>query len=169
VWTFPIIETIHLLSLALSVGTILFVDLRLIGAGMRRQPVSEVMRRLQPWALGGFAMSFLTGGLLFWSEPLKCYNSQFFLFKLILLLVLGTSALTFHRTVYRGVARWDQAAVIPLRAKARGLCLIDALDDGHCLGSGHRLYSPLRIRRIFRYAEFSVAVLSLVRQFVAQP
>jgi hypothetical protein len=99
---------------------ILFVDLRLIGAGMRRQPVSEVMRRLQRWALGGFAMSFLTGGLLFWSEPLKCYNSQFFHFKLILLLVLGINALTFHRTVYRGVARWDQAAVIPLRAKLAG-------------------------------------------------
>src|SRR5438552_633116 len=75
VWVFPIIETIHLLALAFSVGIIMFVDLRLIGVAMRDQPVTEVFNRLQPMALKGFVINVLSGALLFWSEPLKCYHS----------------------------------------------------------------------------------------------
>src|SRR6516165_2429928 len=70
VWVFPIIETVHLLALAFSVGIILFVDLRLVGATMTDSSVSEVFGRLQPIAVKGFAINFLSGILLFWSEPL---------------------------------------------------------------------------------------------------
>ena len=120
VWVFPIIETTHLLSLAASVGTIAFVDLRLIGATMRRQPVTDVIEQLQPWALGGFAMMFFSGGLLFLSEPLKCYHSGFFSAKLVLLALLGLNALLFHVNVYRRVAAWNKAVDVPLPAKLAG-------------------------------------------------
>ena len=62
---FPLIETAHVLGLSLSVGTIALLDLRLLGLGLRREPVSQVMRQIMPWSLTGFAIMFSTGVLLF--------------------------------------------------------------------------------------------------------
>ena len=140
-WVFPIIEATHLMSLAASVGTIVFVDLRLIGAGMRRQPVTDVIEQLQPWTLGGFAMMFLTGGLLFWSEPLKCYHSGFFNAKLILLALLGINALVFHANVYRRVAAWNKAADVPLPARLAGYVSLTLWMSVIVLGRGIAYFS----------------------------
>jgi hypothetical protein len=74
-WPFPIIETIHILGLGFSVGTIMWLDLRLLGLAMREAPVTDVIEQLEPWAIGGFAVMFVSGSLLILSEPLKCYNT----------------------------------------------------------------------------------------------
>ncbi|HUI81011.1 MAG TPA: DUF6644 family protein [Bryobacteraceae bacterium] len=140
-WVFPIIEATHLLSLAVSVGTIVFVDLRLIGAAMRRQPVSDVIGQLQPWALRGFALMFLSGGLLFWSEPLRCYHSVFFQAKFVVLALLGINALMFHSGVYRSVAAWDKAPDIPLRAKFAGYVSLTLWTSVILLGRGIAYFS----------------------------
>src|SRR5579872_2812551 len=73
-WPFAIIETIHILALGLSVGTILWVDLRLVGLAMKRERVSDVISSLAPWATSGFIIMFLSGTLLLLSEPMKCYT-----------------------------------------------------------------------------------------------
>jgi hypothetical protein len=119
-WTFPIIETVHLLALAFSVGIIVLVDLRLTGFAMKEQPVTDVFGRLQPMALKGFAINVLSGLLLFWSEPLKCYNSPYFRAKLIMLFVLGVNAVLFSAKTYKSVASWDKAAVTPVPARLAG-------------------------------------------------
>jgi hypothetical protein len=120
VWTFPGIETVHLLALAFSVGIIIFVDLRLIGVTMNDQPVSEVFDRLQPMAVKGFIINFLSGILLFWSEPLKCYNSWYFRAKMVMLLILGVNAFLFSTSTYKTVASWDKAIVTPVAARVTG-------------------------------------------------
>jgi len=120
IWIFPLIETVHLLALAFSVGIIMFVDLRLIGAAMKEQPVSEVFGRLQPMAVKGFVINFLSGMLLFWSEPLKCYHSLYFQIKLVLLFLLGLNAFGFQYFTLPGIAVWDKALVLPLRARMAG-------------------------------------------------
>ncbi|PWU02984.1 MAG: hypothetical protein C5B51_19760 [Terriglobia bacterium] len=119
-WVFPIIETVHLLALAFSVGIIMFVDLRLIGAAMRDQPVTEVFNRLQPMALKGFVVNVVSGMLLFWSEPLKCYHSAYFLIKMVLLLFLGLNAVSFQYVTYPSVATWDKAVAPPFGARFAG-------------------------------------------------
>ena len=135
-WVFPAIEATHLLSLAVSVGMIVFVDLRLIGKTLARQPVSAVIEQLQPWALRGFALMFLTGGLLFWSEPLRCYHSVFFQGKFVLLALLGINALVFHRGIYRSVAAWDKAPDLPFRAKFAGYVSLTLWTSVILLGRG---------------------------------
>ncbi len=120
VWTFPLIETTHLMALAFSVGIILFVDLRLIGVALRNQPVTEVFNRLQPMALKGFAVNVVSGALLFWSEPLKCYHSPYFMIKMVMLLVLGLNAIGFQYFTYPTVSVWDKALATPFGAKLAG-------------------------------------------------
>jgi hypothetical protein len=47
-WLFPFIETFHLIALGILGGAVLLLDLRLLGFGLRRNPVAEVARDVQP-------------------------------------------------------------------------------------------------------------------------
>ncbi len=60
-YMWPAIEAAHVLSLALSVGTIILVDLRLIGATMRNEPVTDVIEQTSPWSTAGFIVAFISG------------------------------------------------------------------------------------------------------------
>jgi hypothetical protein len=119
-WLFPAIETLHLLGMAALVGTTAVLDLRLLGWVSRRERVSELARRLLPWSGAGFAVQVVTGALLFTSEAVKVYANPAFRVKMVLIFLAGVHALIFHRTVYRGVASWDDSEVLPTRAKAAG-------------------------------------------------
>src|SRR5579862_686693 len=120
-WIFDITETIHTLGIVLVAGTIMLVDLRLLGLGLKRESVSEVVSRIVPCTLWGFVLMFLTGGCLFAAEAVKLYNSPAFRIKLVLLALAGLNAIVFHRTIYRQAADWDKALVAPPRARLAGL------------------------------------------------
>jgi hypothetical protein len=118
---FPLIEGAHVLGLAVSIGVILMVDLRLIGVRMRSEAFSDILSQLEPWSLVGFAAMFITGGLLFWAEAAKCYNSTAFRLKLLFLLLAGVNALVFKKTVFPSAAIWDRdPSNIPVRARMAG-------------------------------------------------
>ena len=117
---FPVIEGTHVLAIALSVGVIVLLDVRLLGWGLRRTSVSDVFEKLRPLALFGFGLMFLTGILLFWSEPVLCVTKFSFLVKLGLLALAGLNALIFDRLVYPNVGGWNTAGLIPARAQFAG-------------------------------------------------
>ena len=119
-YVFPIIETTHVLGLALSVGLLVVSDLRLIGAVMRRRPASEVFRQLAPWMLAGFAIMFASGIFLFWSQALKAYNSIFFRIKLCLLVLAAVNAAVYHLTIYRRMDEWENKLIPPSQARLAG-------------------------------------------------
>lgn len=119
---YPLIETTHVLTLALFLGMIALLDLRLLGVGLRGAPVSEVAGRLLPWALAGFALMSLSGALLFYSGPLRAYHNIFFRIKVVMIGLAGLNALLFHYTVYKRVASWDLDPSPPFRAKLAGFC-----------------------------------------------
>jgi hypothetical protein len=88
-WLFPVIEAFHLLGLGLTAGAVLIVNLRLLGVGLRRQPVAQIWAAVQPWLLGGLILMFMSGIPLFLSESIKClYNYAFWLKMTSLFLVL---------------------------------------------------------------------------------
>jgi hypothetical protein len=120
-WLFDITETTHTLGIILVAGTIMLVDLRLLGLGLKEERVSEVVERIVPWTLSGFAFMVLTGAWLFASEARKLYHSPAFRIKLVLLGLAGLNALIFHLTVYRGAADWDDLKVLPVRARLAGM------------------------------------------------
>jgi hypothetical protein len=99
-WLFPVIESVHLLGLAALGGTLLIVDLRMLGLGLTRQPIAAVARDARPWLLASIAVMILTGTALFLSESVKCYYSQAFWVKITTIPV----ALVFTLTVRQRVA-----------------------------------------------------------------
>ena len=120
-WPFPIIETVHILGLGVSVGFVLWVDLRLLGVIMRRERVSEIVSQLEPWAIGGFIVMFISGFLLLLAEPMKCYTALSFRLKIIMLILAGLNVWYFHAKVYPTVAEWDEAPTLPWQARMVGI------------------------------------------------
>jgi hypothetical protein len=118
---FPLVEGTHLLALGVSVGTIAISDLRLLGVVLKRERVSDVMGQLLPWSIGGFIVMMVTGSLLFWSEAVSAYNSVWFRWKVLFLLLSAINAMAYHLTIHRRLAEWDSDAVPPARARLAGL------------------------------------------------
>jgi len=98
-WAFAVIESIHLLALAVIGGAVLIVDLKLLGYGIRTQTLEEVARDAQKWFLGSWTVMIVTGLLLFASEPQKLYYSTPFAVKMTCLLLGTVFALTVRRKV----------------------------------------------------------------------
>jgi hypothetical protein len=112
---------IHTLGIILTAGTIWLVDLRLLGFGLRREPVSDVLQQILPWTWTGFVLMFSTGSLLFCAEAVMVYGSIAFRIKMLLILLAGLNALIFHKTVYRAASTWGLSSVTPPRARLAGL------------------------------------------------
>lgn len=120
-WLFSALVAVHTLGIVLTVGTIALVDLRLLGIGLKREPVSLVLQQLLPLTWMGFSLMLVTGALLFCAEAVMVFSSISFRIKMSLIALAGLNALLFHKTVYREASGWDMAALTPLRARLAGV------------------------------------------------
>lgn len=112
-YMFPLVETIHVLGLAASVGLILITDLRLIGLFFRNESIADVMAQHKRWMWIGFISMFLTGALLFCSEAAKCYMSSTFRAKIVFLFFAGVNALVFEAALGRRLSLWGETETPP--------------------------------------------------------
>ena len=123
-YAWPLLESTHVLSLTLFVGTTAMMDLRLLGLGFRTVPASEFTRRMLPWTRVGFVIMIATGLLLFYADPIRYYHNLFFRIKFFLLLLAGGNVWFFHSRVHQGISKWDVATVPPRPARvAAGVSL----------------------------------------------
>jgi len=107
-WAFPLTEIIHIAGFALSIGTIAIVDLRLLGLGMRRQSVAQLLKDTAPWTLAGLAIMLTTGPLIFSSDPLMYLANRGFRFKMAALLI----AILYNYTIHRKVAKSNPSPAV---------------------------------------------------------
>lgn len=96
-WVFPVVEAIHICGFTLLVGTVVILDLRLLGISLRSQPVSRLARELAPWIWTGIIIQLTTGPYLFSGDPREYVQIEAFRNKMLFLL----AALIFHFTVIR--------------------------------------------------------------------
>jgi len=118
-YLFPLVESLHVLSIAVMMGTIAFVDLRLMGLINRDLPVSRTLREMLPYTIGSFVASAITGTLLWTSHAMQYLQTGAFVAKMVLMGVAGINILVFHGVIQRGMGRWDLGRV-PLRARLVG-------------------------------------------------
>ena len=137
-WLFPFLESIHVLSSAFLVGSILMVDLRLLGLAARDHPVSRITKEVVPWTLGACALSVLTGVGMFMTQASRYAGNRPFQVKMVLLILAGLNMAVFHQATTRGIARWDTAGVTTAAAKFAGasslLCWIGIMLAGRWIG-----------------------------------
>jgi hypothetical protein len=116
-WVYPLDQAIHLLFLALFAGSILILDIRLLGFGMREQAVAKVARDSTPWVVLGFLGLVVTGIPQLIQNAMREYYSDFFWIKMYVLPV----ALVYTFTVRRKVAQAEEGRVSPGVQKIVGL------------------------------------------------
>ena len=117
---YPVIESVHVLTLTLFVGMTMVMDLRLTGLALRRVPVSDVVERLQPWIMLGFFVMVVSGVLLFYAIPVRSYHNIFFRTKCVFLVLAGLNAWAFHTGIFKTASRWGKDAEPPSRARLAG-------------------------------------------------
>jgi uncharacterized protein DUF6644 len=117
---FPILVAIHLSGLGLSVGMVVWFDLRLLGKVLTATPVSEVYRRLAPWMVTGFVLMFASGATIFVGFASAAYNNPYFRIKLAMIVLAGLNAALFHVYTQRRLAGWDSWSRPPAAARAAG-------------------------------------------------
>jgi hypothetical protein len=116
----PIIEAIHVMAVATVFGTILIVDLRLLGLRDTNRPVTRVFEETLRWTWAGFALAAVTGALLFVPNARTYVANTAFALKMVALVGAGINMAVFQFTTLRSVASWEPGAPMPLGARIAG-------------------------------------------------
>lgn len=122
--TYPIVESLHVIALSLVFGTILIVDLRLLGFASMSRPFTRVAHDLLRVTWAGFALAVVTGVLLFLPNAGSLYLNTPFQIKMVLLLLAGFNMFVFELITARNVGTWDLTSPTPIAARVAGLLSI---------------------------------------------
>lgn len=110
----PWVNAIHVLCVTLVFGTILVVDLRLLGLFDRRRPVTVVSREMLSLTWVAFAGAVISGALYFAANATTYWFNMPFRFKMLAILLAGVNMAIFQFVTFRSVAKWDRQ--VPPRA-----------------------------------------------------
>jgi hypothetical protein len=107
-WMFASLETIHFIGLCMLLGSMLVVDLRLVGF-LRGFPIRSALAFL-PFALGGFALNLLSGIGFVAADPFYYWPNPAFRLKMYMVLLAGLNALLFTIFEHKAVSNLDVSA-----------------------------------------------------------
>ncbi len=116
-WLYPAVETVHIAGIAILVGSIAVLDLRLLGFS-RSLPLRKLAAHVLPWSIGSFALILPSGLAMFVAHAGDLIASPVFALKMGLILAAVTNAAVFHAGVFRSAPGWDVDAAAPLAARA---------------------------------------------------
>jgi hypothetical protein len=114
-WVWPACETLHFMGMALLVGVVGAVDLRMLGV-MKRVSFAP-LHRLLPWGIAGFVINLITGFLFFAGDPYQYKDNIAFLFKVLFIVLAGINVLIFYLVPFRQVEGMGPGDDAPVSAK----------------------------------------------------
>jgi uncharacterized membrane protein len=119
-WAFTTVEVVHVFAIAMVIGTIAIVDLRLLGVASTKRPVAELSRQVLPFTWTAFVIAVIAGSLLFISRATDYFVSPVFWIKMALIVVAGINMMIFEFITVRGVKEWNLAPTPPPAARLAG-------------------------------------------------
>ena len=122
-FAYPLVNAAHIMGLALLFGTIVALDLRLMGF-WRSVPLEPLARILLPVAIGGLTTAILTGALLFSVHAVKYAGIGVFQLKLALIAAALLNVLLLHRSAAWISATGQPGGALPIRLRAAALLSI---------------------------------------------
>jgi len=114
---YGLVSIVHFSSVFLSVGTIVLLDLRILGIAARSQAASALAEQLRPWTWTGFGAVVISGFLLFAVDASDFAAVTPFRVKMLVVVLAVISALA----VERSVATWEASGVVPMTARLAAL------------------------------------------------
>lgn len=121
---FPMLEATHVIGLALVFGTIAIIDLRLIGLASSQRSFKRMYTDILKWTWAAFALTALTGALMFITNATVYYHNFYFRTKMLLLVLAGINMGVFELTLGRKVDSWDKAPSAPPLGRVVGVLSI---------------------------------------------
>jgi len=115
-WLYPIVEIVHLSGIALLVGSIAMLDLRLLGLS-NSVPVRRLASHILPWTAASFLLIVPSGLAMFVAHANDLIGNPVFALKVCLILAAGVNAAVFHAGVFRGASDWDVNRAPPAAAR----------------------------------------------------
>src|SRR6202521_3866313 len=112
-WTAAATEIVHYFSMFILVGSMVIVDLRVLGLVGSRQDAAQLAGRLFPWIWVSLLLNFLSGFLMFAGSATAYYRNDIFYDKMGVILL----AIVANLIVQQKVRTWDQLPAIPAWAK----------------------------------------------------
>jgi uncharacterized membrane protein len=106
-------EILHYFSMFILVGSMVIVDLRVLGLVARRQDAAQLAERLFPWIWISLVLNFLTGFLMFAGSAVSYYRNDVFYDKIGIIVL----AIILNIFVQKKVGKWDQLPAMPAWAK----------------------------------------------------
>ena len=94
-WAYPALEVVHIVGIALLLGNLVLLELRVFGRGAAL-PARELGRLALVVALGGFVLAAGSGLMMFATQPAELLASRAFTLKMLLLMLAGCNAAWFH-------------------------------------------------------------------------
>jgi len=117
---FPLLESIHVIAAAMVVGTILWVDLRLLGLGAIKYPITTLNRELVPWTWGAFIIATITGIGMFITRAASHVLNPAFQSKIVLLVLAGANMAYFHLILYKDIQQHEAVISTSIQLKIAG-------------------------------------------------
>ncbi len=118
-WLYPIVEIVHIVGLALLFGSIVILDLRLLGL-RRSLPVRALAAHVLPWTAASFVLIVPSGLAMFVAHASDFIGNPVFILKIGLIFAAGINAAVLHAGAFRGAGDWDTGAVPPVAARLAG-------------------------------------------------
>jgi hypothetical protein len=117
---FPSIESVHVAAICLVVGSILVLDMRLLGFASINRPVGRLAKAVLPLTWGAFVIAASSGFLLFISNATKYLANGYFVSKMFLICAAGLNMIVFHAVTARNLPKWENQKLPPPPARLAG-------------------------------------------------
>ena len=119
-WAFSTVELVHVFAVAMVIGTIMIVDLRLLGLASTKRPFAELSKQVLPITWAAFGVAVIAGLLLFTGRAADYFVNTVFWIKMSLIVLAGINMMIFEFITVRGVQTWNHDPIPPSPARLAG-------------------------------------------------
>jgi putative copper export protein len=124
-WIIPTVQTIHILSISVVVGSVLMVHLHTLGIAMRSQSSAVLARRFFPWLWVALVVLLLSGSILMAAEPRRSLPNPVFQLKMGLVILAVGLTLLYQGPLRKDPGYWSKSNI--RRSNAAGIAIVSLL------------------------------------------
>lgn len=125
-WAIPILQVIHILALAAAFGSVVMMNLRILGLAGNSRTMTQTARRYMPWVWWALLFLIVTGVVMIIGDPPRVLVNAIFWIKMVLVVVVILVSLWFQGSVSRRMANWETThdGRVAIRVGAAGIILL---------------------------------------------
>jgi len=123
-WFVPLVQTVHIIAIAILLTTVYVIGFRLIGISRSVQPLARLAARSAPWIWTALSVLLVSGILLTVTEPARELLNWVFRIKMLLVLILAGALWIVQTRTRRDLTYWSESPARRRAARAVGVGFI---------------------------------------------